>query len=140
MKLLSAAGIDNITSKILKKHDLTSAIPALLFPQSLSSAHVPIDCKIEKITPVLKSGIKASPLSYRPISLTSTPLKIMKHFIFTYITNHLERNHCLYPSQRAFGKGLPCEAQLAAFIRDLHFNLYNNTQTDAILLDLEKNV
>lgn len=139
MKLSSAAAIDNTTSKILKNaKELTTTILALLFMQSLYLAQIPIDWKIGKISPVFKSSSRASPLNYRPISLTSVPSKIMEHIIFTNIMNHLERNHYLHPSQPGFRKGLSCETQLAAFIHDLHVNLDNNTQTDAIFLDFEK--
>lgn len=138
-KLSPAAGIDNTTSKILKNiKKLTSDTLALLFTQSLSSAYLPTDWKIGKIPPVFKSGSRASPLNYRPISLTSVPSKIMEHIIFTNIINHLERNHYLHPVQHVFRKGLSCETQLAAFIHDLHVNFDNNTQTDAIFLDFEK--
>lgn len=89
-------------------------------------------------SPVFKNGSRAFPLNYRPISLTSAASKIMEHITFTNIIQHLERNHYFHASQHGFRKGLSCETQLAAFIHDLHVNLDNNTQTNAIFLDFEK--
>lgn len=43
-----------------------------------------------------------------------------------------------HPSQHGFRKGFSSETQLAIFLHDLHANLDNNLQTDAIFLDYAK--
>ena len=49
----------------------------LMFTQSLMHGFIPASFKIAAITPVFKSVNKTSPCNYRPISLTSTIIKVL---------------------------------------------------------------
>lgn len=139
IKLSSSAGVDNITSKLLKntKH-ICAAYLCLLFSQSVSTGMLPPDWKHGKVVPVHKSGNKQSPLNYRPISLTSVPCKLLEHIIYTHIMDFLDSNNFFHPAQHGFRKGYSCETQLAMFVHDLHVNLDSNLQTDAIFIDFAK--
>ena len=72
-------GIDNIGPKILK-----FCAPALylpihhLFSLSLSSQRLPTEWCTHSITPIFKSGDRASTKNYRPISLLCTISKFLK--------------------------------------------------------------
>lgn len=139
LKLSSSAGVDNINSKFLKNTvDVCAEYLCLLFSQSLVTGQLPDDWKKGKVIPVFKAGNKNSPLNYRPISLTSVPCKIMEHVIFTHIISFLDKVNFFHPAQHGFRKGFSCETQLALFVHDLHSNLDNNLQTDAIFLDFTK--
>lgn len=84
LKLFSAAGVDNISSKFLKSTKLySSIILTKIFQQSLNNGEVPPDWKIGKVVPVHKSGSKHSPHNYRPISITSVPSKMLEHILFS---------------------------------------------------------
>uniref|UniRef100_A0A147BJF6 Putative tick transposon n=1 Tax=Ixodes ricinus TaxID=34613 RepID=A0A147BJF6_IXORI len=139
LKLSSSAGVDELNSKVLKNtNTLTSKILTLIFTQSLTTGCIPDDWKVGKIVPISKKGDKFSPLNYRPISLTCIPCKIMEHVIFSKLVSFLEMNKFFYPYQHGFRKGFSCESQLSAFIHNLHCNLDNNIQTDAVFLDFSK--
>ena len=53
----------------------------LLFTQSRMHGFIPTSFKSAAITPVFKSGIKTSPCNYRPISLTSTIIKVFERIV-----------------------------------------------------------
>jgi hypothetical protein len=74
----SALGPDDVHPRILKESALTLASHLFkLFRQSLDEGTVPVIWKEAVITPVYKSGDRLSPVSYRPISLTSIPLSLI---------------------------------------------------------------
>ena len=58
--------------------DEDSNTTSYLFTQSLMHGFIPTSFKSAAITPVFKSGIKTSPCNYRPISLTSTIIKVFE--------------------------------------------------------------
>lgn len=139
LKLSSSAGMDNISTKILKSTNIVSSeYLSLIFSQSLSDRQSPKDWKIGKIIPVHKSGDRSLVSNYRPISLTSVPSKLLEHIISSNIISHLNSINFFYPLQHGFRKGLSCETQLAEFTHDLLVNMNNNYQTDVIFLDFAK--
>ena len=78
----SAAGPDGVPSSLLLKWAAELA-PALKvkFSQSLTHGFISSSLKRAAITPVFKSGTKTSPSNYRPISLTSTIIKVLERII-----------------------------------------------------------
>ncbi len=57
--------------------DVFSAIFTRLFP----SGKNPEALRLAQISPIFKKGIRSAPGSYRPISLTSVPCKLMERMI-----------------------------------------------------------
>ena len=73
-----ANGPDLIPCRILKEAATEVAqFLQFLFTQSMESGRVPSDWLKAKITPVLKKGSKHLAVTYRPISLTAVPCKIL---------------------------------------------------------------
>ncbi|RMC15819.1 hypothetical protein DUI87_08023 [Hirundo rustica rustica] len=60
--------------------------------------------RLANVTPVYKKGRKEDPGNYRPVSLTSVPDKIMEQFILSAITQHLQDDQGIRPSQHEFIK------------------------------------
>ena len=73
--------------------------------------------------------------NYRPISLTSTCCKIMKHVIFCFIMDHLDGNNIINNHQHGFRPGYPCQRQLILLTEDI-FRAHK--QVDLTLFDFCK--
>ena len=78
------------------------------------------------------------PANYRPISLTSHPLKSYGTHYFNNIWKHLHKHDIILHFQHGFQSGLSCESQLIETVHEWMMALDNKTQTDAILLDFAK--
>ena len=65
--------------------------------------------------PIFKKGQKDDPGSYRPISLTSVPRKVMERIISGAIMDHLKVNQGIRPSQRGFTNGRYSLTKLISF-------------------------
>ncbi|XP_049267080.1 uncharacterized protein LOC125756402 [Rhipicephalus sanguineus] len=112
--------------------------PILLFVQSLQTSTLPSDWKAGKVVPVHKSGDVHSPNNYRPISLTSIPVKILEHVIYSHLIDFLESNSFFSIYQHGFRKAVSCETQLLCFTNDLFINADLELDTDCIYLDFAK--
>ncbi|KAJ7410703.1 RNA-directed DNA polymerase from mobile element jockey-like protein [Pitangus sulphuratus] len=76
---------------------------------------IPDDWKLANIMPIYKKGQKDDPGNYRPVSLTSVLCKIMEEIIPSTITQHMQDNQGIKPSQYGFMKGRSCLTNLISF-------------------------
>lgn len=139
LNLHSSPGFDCINSKFLKNTcEFSTIILTKIFQQSIDSSVLPVEWKIGKVVPIYKTGIKTSPLNYRPISLTSTCCKMLEHVIYSNLVNFLESNSFFTPAQHGFRKSYSCETQLISFTHALHRILDCSSYADCIFLDFAK--
>ena len=82
LKANKAPGPDKIYARILKELG-NEIVPILtkLFNKSLNEGIVPDAWKTANVIPIYKKGDKSDPLNYRPVSLTSSPCKMMESII-----------------------------------------------------------
>ena len=74
-----ATGLDALSSKILKLSASVIAIPlTVIFNQSISYGHFPIQWKTARIAPVHKSGSRTDKNNYRPISIPGVVSKLLE--------------------------------------------------------------
>ena len=92
------------------------------------------DSKYHPDTPIFKKGDKSEPANYRPISLTSHPIKIFERVIRKKIVDHLD--HLESNKQHGFRKGRSCLTHLLKHIDDVIQSLLNDH--DVIYLDFAK--
>ncbi|VDP93231.1 unnamed protein product [Echinostoma caproni] len=79
LKSTKAAGPDDIHTAILKPLAEVLAAPlAKLFNRSLQEGRLPGDWKVANVVPIHKGGNRNQAANYRPVSLTSVPLKVME--------------------------------------------------------------
>ena len=116
----SAAGTDGVPSSLLLKCAAELA-PALkvMFSQSLTHGFIPSSLKRAAITSVFKSGTKTSPSNYRPISLTSTIIKVFERIIRKQVVAFMNRLGHLNNTQHGFRSGRSCLSALLDVFDDL---------------------
>ena len=62
----------------------------------------PSQCKIAKIKPLFKKGIKTETKNYRPISLLPLISKVIEKSIHDQMQDYIQRNELLYKYQSGF--------------------------------------
>ena len=113
LKKTSTYGPDKIGPQILKETaDVLSAPLSVIFNRSLQESMVPDDWRKANVTPVFKSGSRASPCNYRPISLTCIICKIMESIIRDGIVLHLMNHNLIHSSQHGFMAAKSCQTNL----------------------------
>ena len=85
-----ASGPDQMSPRLLKTV-ATEIAPALafLFQQPFDTTTTPTQWKQALVSAIYKSGSKADPSNYRPISLTCLCCKIMEHIVLSHMAKHL---------------------------------------------------
>jgi len=94
--------------------DLIAKPLSIIFERSWRTGEVPEDWRKAIVTPVFKKGKKEDPGSYRPVSLTSVPGKMMELLILDVISKQVEEKNVLRSSQHGFTKGTSCLTNLMA--------------------------
>jgi ribonuclease P/MRP protein subunit RPP40 len=136
----SCPGPDGIPGILIKK-----CLPELqehllqLFQHSLDTGDVPVLFRSAFVKPALKHGKnKATPASYRPLSMTSVLSKCLERILRKLLQDHLERNGLLSDSQHGFRKGRSCLTQLLDHYDKVLKALEDGANCDAIYLDFAK--
>ncbi|BHF72776.1 hypothetical protein SprV_0401584700 [Sparganum proliferum] len=113
LKEAKSPGPDEIPAKLLKKLATELAEPlCLLFQASLDAGRLPPEWKTAWISPIHKSGSRASANNYRPVSLTSICCKVMERIIKRELMRFLEQHHLLSNAQHGFRRGRSCLTNL----------------------------
>ena len=136
----SAAGPDGVPSYLLLKcADQLATALKLMFSQSLTHVcFIPSSFKRAAITLVFKSGTKTSPSNYRPISLTSTIIKVFEQIIRKQVVAFMNRQGHLNNTHHGFRSGRSCLSALLDVFDDLMHMLSSDTTVDMIYLDFLK--
>ncbi|KAK4822905.1 hypothetical protein QYF61_023268 [Mycteria americana] len=93
-------GPDEIHLRVLKElADVLTKPLSIIYQQSWLTGEVPADWRLANVTPIFKKGQKEDPGNYRPVSLTLVPGKMMEQIILSAITQHVEDNQGIKPSQ-----------------------------------------
>ena len=134
-----ASGPDEMPPRLLKlvANELAPAL-RFLFQQSYDTTTVPMQWKQALVTSIYKSGSKAEPSNYRPISLTCLCCKIMEHIVLSHMAKHLKTNNILISEQHGFRECLSTVTQLINSTNDWSEALNQKGQTDVVLLDFSK--
>ena len=139
LNVSKAPGPDGISPRLLKecKHELVTPLTQI-FKKSLSEGKVIDVWKKAVVTPLYKKGRKSSVDSYRPVSLTSVPCKILESIIKDQLVEYLQKHSIIAPSQHGFTSGRSCLTNLTEFLEFVTNQLDHKTPVDAIYLDFSK--
>ena len=90
-----STGLDGLHPRVLRESaDVVAKPPSIILWQSWLTGDVPVDWKLANVMPIFKNSRKDDPGSYRPISLTSVPRKVMEWIISGATMDHLIRASC----------------------------------------------
>ena len=90
------------------------------------------------MTPIFIKGWKDDPGSYRPISLTSVPWKVMEQIILGSIMDQLKVNQGIRPSQYGFMSGRSCLTNLISFYDKVTCLVDEGKAVSVLYLDFRK--
>ncbi|KAK4810452.1 hypothetical protein QYF61_004232 [Mycteria americana] len=132
-------GPDGIHLRVLKElADVLTKPLSIIYQQSWLTGEVPADWRLANVTPIFKKGRKEDPGNYRPVSLTSVPGKLMEQIILSAITQHVENNQGIKPSQHGFRKGRSCLTNLISFYNKVTRLVDEGKAVDDVYLDFSK--
>ena len=135
----SAPGPDGIHPYLLKNCAQSVAYPlSLLYARVVREGSVPADWKLSHVVPIIKSGSRAEPLNYRPVSLTSVPCKVFERVITQHLLEYLESNNILSPNQFGFRSGRGTEDQLLIAYNDVTKLVDSGRSVTMAFLDFSK--
>ena len=132
-------GPDEVHPRILKEA-ATVLAPSLhtLFRLSLATGSLPATWNEATVIPIYKSGDRLNPVSFRPISLTSVPCKMLERLIKRSVMQHLQQHNLISPSQHGFVPGRSCITNLLMFMDSLTQAHDDGLITDAVFFDFAK--
>jgi len=106
-------GPDELHPRVLREVADEVAKPlSIILRQSWLTRNVLAGWSLANVAPIFKKGRKDDPGSYRPISLTSVPGKVMEWIMSGTIKDHLRVNQGIRPSQHGFTNGRSCLTNL----------------------------
>ncbi|CAH8490734.1 unnamed protein product [Dicrocoelium dendriticum] len=139
LREFSSSGADSIRAKGLKVAAMSLAGPvAIFFQRCLNEMHVPTMWKHGIITPIYKSGSRAEPANYRPITLLPVISKVMESIVAEALMGYLENNQILVPEQHGFRQNHSCTTNLLIARASWTESVDAGAEVDAAYLDFSK--
>ena len=132
-------GPDDLHPRLLKELSAHVAGPlTTIFKLSLLHGVLPRDWKDAIVTPIHKGGPRYCPSNYRPISLTSTLIKILERLIKKAIMAYLENSNLLSRAQHGFRSNLSCLSNLLTARESWIKSRDNRKLVDVVFIDFSK--
>lgn len=135
----SAPGLDGITNKMLKKIKKYIVVPlTAIYNLSLSEGVFPNEWKMASVTPIHKSGDRADPSNYRPISLLNAFSKILEKIVNRRLVKFAEKNNLLCDRQFGFRQNKSTEGAVSLLASLVSEHLDSKKACVGVFLDLAK--
>ena len=135
----SSSGPDSIHPRVLRESASTLSAPlSTLFRKSIDTGRLPGDWKVGEVVPIYKKGNRQSPTSYRPVSLTAVPSKVLESIIRDNLLQHLSDAGALTDAQHGFLPKKSCTSQLLEVMEDWSAAVESGEPVDVAYLDFAK--
>ncbi|GAB0199824.1 mitochondrial enolase superfamily member 1 [Grus japonensis] len=124
-----------------KKKKKCSPFPKIIIRierQSWLTREVSVDRRLANVTSIYKKGWKKGLWNHRPVSLASVLGKVMEQIILSAITQHVQDNQAIRPSQHGFVKGRSCLTNLISFYDKVTCLADEGKAVDVVYLDFTK--
>ena len=132
-------GTDGLHHGVLRElADVVVKPLSIILWQPWLTGDVPVDWKQANVMPIFKKGWKDDPGSYRPISLTSVPGKVMKWIISGTIMDQLKVNQGIRPSQHGFTNDRSCLKNMILFNDKVTRLVHEGKAVNVVYLDFSK--
>ena len=139
LKSTKSPGHDNLPPRLLKDGANAIAKPLThIINLSFKTSLVPNKLKIARVIPLYKSGNKALPGNYRPISVLPALSKILERVAYEQIADHLEKYNMLTSCQFGFRKRYNTELAVTLFTDNIRREMDHGKLTGAVFIDLQK--
>ncbi|CAH8526568.1 unnamed protein product [Dicrocoelium dendriticum] len=139
LREFSSPGADGIRPKTLKVAAMSLAGPlAIFFQRCLNEMHVPTMWKHGIIMPIYKSGSRAEPTNYRPITQLPVISKVMESIVAEALMGCLENNKMLVPEQHEFRQKRSCTTNILIAFANWTESVDAGAGVDAAYLDFSK--
>ena len=133
-----AAGIDNLSGKILDDANVLAQPISQLCNLSIKLNSFPRSCKIVKVKPLFNKGFKTDPQNYHLISLLPLLPQIIERIVHDQTEKFLSKNKILYMFQLSFWKNYSTNTCLGHLTDKITTGFKNGLCTQMILIDLQK--
>ena len=132
-------GVDFIPPFLLSKLSLQLSDPlSRIFCTSMATSEVPNDWRVAKVVPISKKGLTCRVENFRPISLISSPCKLMETIIRDALIAHLTSNKIITPNQHGFRSQASTVTQLISCLNYWINAIDKHETVDIINLDIAK--
>ena len=134
-----ATGSGRVSDKFVKLF-INVLLPLLMtiFNKSIETSVFAIACKISKVTPLWKSGLRSNPQNYRPISVVPFLSKVLEKHVFESLYTFLIENHLLSEKQFGFERHHSINDALLSLKKTVITSLNINNKCIVVKLDLRK--
>ena len=98
----------------------------------------PDNCKIARVTPILKSGAKDDVNNYCPISILTCFSKIIEKALHVRLSNFFKMHRVLYEKQYGFQGNISTTHAMLDVVTSSYDNIDNHCYTGLAFVDLRK--
>ena len=135
----SSPGPDEIRPRVLREAASALAGPvSALFRKSINESRLPAEWKTGEVIPIYKKGDRRNPASYRPVSLTAIPSKVLESIVRDNLLEHFASTGLLHDAQHGFLPRRSCSSQLMEAIEDWSAAVEAGDPVDIAYLDFSK--
>ena len=133
-----ATGLDDLPARFIRDGAEGIAYPiSYIINLSLKTGVVPDEMNTARVIPLYKKNPKLEPGNYRPVSILSTPSKILERAVHIQLEIYLIENDFLYKFQSGFRSSFSTDTCLTYSTDYIRHGMDNGLYTGMFIVDLQ---